>query len=98
MVRQLDAERRCSGCRHSRTSTRCGRQPDGQVPHPGSDGIQQSVVQSPNGVIAFEATDEKSAKHYKLDGKVKGTELIGTLGTNDTAGDIRLIKWTFFGR
>src|SRR5947209_3924925 len=50
------------------------------------------------GVIAFEATDEKSAKHYKLDGKVKGTELIGTLATNDTAGDIRLIKWTFFGR
>ena len=49
------------------------------------------------GVIAFEATDEKSAKHYKLDGKVKGTELIGTLGTNDTAGEIRLIKWTFFG-
>ena len=44
------------------------------------------------------ATDEKSARHYKLEGKVKGTELIGTLGANDTAREIRLIKWTFRGR
>jgi hypothetical protein len=50
------------------------------------------------GIVTFEATDEKSGKHYKLEGKLKGTELIGTLGANDTAGEVRLIKWTFFGR
>jgi hypothetical protein len=50
------------------------------------------------GTVTFEATDEKSGKHYKLEGKLKGTELIGTLGANDTVGEVRLIKWTFFGR
>ena len=49
-------------------------------------------------IVTFEATDEKSGKHYKLEGKLKGTELIGTLGANDTTGEVRLIKWTFFGR
>jgi hypothetical protein len=50
------------------------------------------------GIVTFEATDEKSGRHYKLEGKLKGTELIGTLGASDNAGEIRLIKWTFFGR
>ena len=27
------------------------------------------------GIVAFEATDEKAGRHYKLDGKLKGTEL-----------------------
>jgi len=49
-------------------------------------------------LVVFEATDAKSGKIYKLEGKVKGTELIGTLGANDTTGEVRLIKWTFFGR
>jgi hypothetical protein len=49
------------------------------------------------GVVMFEATDGKS-KSYKVEGKVKGTELIGTLAVSDTAGEVRLIKWTFFGR
>jgi hypothetical protein len=48
--------------------------------------------------LMFEATDAKSGKLYKLEGKIKGTELIGTLAANDTTGEIRLIKWTFFGR
>src|SRR5262249_22411239 len=46
------------------------------------------------GVVMFEATDAKSGKSYK----VKGTELIGTLAANETTGEVRLIKWTFFGR
>jgi hypothetical protein len=50
------------------------------------------------GVVTFEATDAKSGKHYRLDAKLKGTELTGTLGEDDTTGDVRLIKWTFFGR
>ena len=50
------------------------------------------------GIIRFEAADAKSGKHYKLEGKLKGTELIGTLTAGDTWGVVRLIKWTFFGR
>jgi len=48
--------------------------------------------------VTFETTDEKSGKHYKLQGKLKGNEITGTFGANDTAGEVRLIKWTFFGR
>ncbi len=50
------------------------------------------------GIVRFEAADAKSGKQYKLEGKLKGTELIGTLAADDTAGEVRLIKWTFFGR
>jgi hypothetical protein len=32
-----------------------------------------------------------------VEGKIKGTELIGTLVANDMTGEVRLIKWTFFG-
>ena len=48
--------------------------------------------------LTAEAFDEKSGKSYKLDGKVKGTELKGTLTVNGTPGDLLLIKWTYFGR
>ena len=48
--------------------------------------------------VMFEASDSRSGKLYKLEGKVKGTELTGTLATNDTTGEVRLIKWTFFAR
>jgi hypothetical protein len=50
------------------------------------------------GLIAAEATDQKSWKHYKLEGKIKDTELLGTLSAGDVSGELRLIKWTFFGR
>ena len=46
-------------------------------------------------VVVCEATDGKTGKLYKLEGKFKGTELIGTLSLNDTAGEVRLIKWTY---
>ena len=50
------------------------------------------------GIVRFEAADAKSGKQNKLEDKLKGTELIGTLAADDTAGEVRLIKWTFFGR
>jgi hypothetical protein len=46
--------------------------------------------------IAFEPTNVKTGNVYKLDGKIKGTEVIGTLAVNDTSGEVRLIKWTVF--
>jgi hypothetical protein len=50
------------------------------------------------GAVSIEATDSRSGKNYKLSGKVEGTEIKGTLANEDTSGEIRLIKWTFFGR
>jgi hypothetical protein len=49
------------------------------------------------GTLMFEAMDGKSGTHYRLEGKFKGTEITGTFGANDTTGEVRLIKWTFFG-
>ena len=49
-------------------------------------------------MLVIEATDQKSGKHYKLEGKVEGTEIKGTFTQGDVMGDVRLIKWTFFGR
>jgi len=48
--------------------------------------------------VILEAMDEKSGKHYRIDGKIHGTELKGTLGINELKGDLLLIKWTYFGR
>ena len=60
--------------------------------------FSKASINRTTGVVTFEAKDEKSGKQYKLEGKLKGPELIGTLGANDTVGEVRLIKWTFFGR
>jgi hypothetical protein len=50
------------------------------------------------GTVMFEVMDGKSGTYYRLEGKVKGTEITGSLSANDTTGEVRLIKWTFFGR
>src|SRR5438477_11883052 len=41
------------------------------------------------GTILLEAADQ-SGKHYKLEGKVEGTELKGTLGAGEVTGELRL--------
>ena len=48
--------------------------------------------------VIVEAMDEKSGKRYRIDGKIRGTELKGTLGIDDVKGDLLLIKWTYFPR
>jgi hypothetical protein len=50
------------------------------------------------GVVAFEATDTKANKLYKLDGKVTGNDLKGTLVVGGTPGEFLLIKWTYIPR
>jgi hypothetical protein len=50
------------------------------------------------GIVSMEAADEKATKHYKIDGKMEGTEIKGTLDANGAVGEVRLIKWTYFGR
>jgi len=50
------------------------------------------------GMLTLEAVDAQSGKHYKVDGKVEGTEIKGTFDNNGVMGEVRLIKWTYFGR
>lgn len=50
------------------------------------------------GVVAIEATDTKANKLYKLDGKLTGNDIKGTLVAGGTPGDILLIKWTYVPR
>ena len=45
--------------------------------------------------IILEGMDQKSGKHYRVDGKIQGTELKGTLGIDTVKADLLLIKWTF---
>jgi len=49
-------------------------------------------------MVTVEATDEKSRKHYRIDGKVQGTEIKGTLAIDGVKGDLLLIKWTYVPR
>lgn len=60
--------------------------------------FSKTTFNAKTGIFSADATDPKSGKHYKLDGKVEGTELKGTLTAGEATGDLRLIKWTFFGR
>ena len=48
--------------------------------------------------ITLEGMDQKSGKHYRIDGKIRGTELNGTLGIDGVKAALLLIKWTYFGR
>jgi hypothetical protein len=50
------------------------------------------------GRILLDAVDEASGKNYKLDGKVQGTEIKGTLTANEMTGELLLIKWTYVPR
>ena len=70
----------------------------GKLVNPVPMEFSKTTFNAKTGIFTAEATDPKSGKHYKLDGKVEGTELKGTFTAGDAAGDMRLIKWTFFGR
>jgi hypothetical protein len=50
------------------------------------------------GDVVLEATDAKSGKRYKINGKLDKLEIKGTLAAGETAGDLLLIKWTYVPR
>jgi hypothetical protein len=50
------------------------------------------------GTISLEAMDPKASKRYKLDGKLVGNDIKGTLVAGDVIGDVLLIKWTYIPR
>lgn len=45
--------------------------------------------------LLLEAADATSGKQYKLNAKVEGTEIKGTVTVGDQSGQIHLIKWTY---
>lgn len=48
--------------------------------------------------VALEAVEPQSKKKFRIDAKLTGTELNGTMTVDAAKGNIRLIKWTFFPR
>ena len=56
------------------------------------------TLNATSGAISLEAVDAKSGKPYRIDGKVEGTELKGTMKAGDVSGEVRLIKWTYVPR
>lgn len=50
------------------------------------------------GAVSFEATDSKAGKAYKVDGKLSGTDIKGTMVSGTVTGDVLLIKWTYIPR
>jgi hypothetical protein len=50
------------------------------------------------GTVIVEAVDEGSGTHYRLEGKVAGTEVKGSLAANQATGELLLVKWTYVPR
>jgi hypothetical protein len=50
------------------------------------------------GAVAFEATDAKAGQVYKINGKLAGNDIKGTMQVGTAAGDVLLIKWTYIPR
>jgi hypothetical protein len=49
-------------------------------------------------MLLLEATDSASGKRFKLEGKVEGTEIKGTVEAENRRGQVHLIKWTYVPR
>ncbi len=53
---------------------------------------------SKTNAVTLEAKDPKSGKLYKIQGKLNGLEIKGTLSAGETSGSMLLIKWTYVPR
>ena len=51
-----------------------------------------------SGNVSVEATDAKEKKAYKLDGKLAGNDIKGTMVVGGVTGEFLLIKWTYIPR
>jgi hypothetical protein len=45
--------------------------------------------------LQLEAADVTSGKQYRLNAKVEGTEIKGTVAADNQGGQVHLIKWTY---
>jgi hypothetical protein len=60
--------------------------------------LNKTSFNAKTGMLLLEGVDAKSGKAYKLNAKVQGTELKGTLDMGDVSGELHLIKWTYVPR
>src|SRR5688572_21068423 len=60
--------------------------------------LNKTSFNAKTGMLLLEGVDAKSGKAYKLNAKVQGTELKGSLDAGDVSGELHLIKWTYVPR
>jgi hypothetical protein len=65
---------------------------------PVSMDFSKATFNSKTHTLVVEASDAKSGKLYKLNAKVEGTEINGTVAADNQSGKVNLIKWTYVPR
>ncbi len=69
----------------------------GRFVTPASINFTKATFNAKTRLLSLEAADA-SGKLYKLNAKVDGTEILGTVTADSQTGSIRLIKWTYVPR
>ena len=67
----------------------------GRFVNPASMNFTQARFNEKTRLLTLEALDPKSGQPYKLNAKMEGTELKGTVTAGTETGQIHLVKWTF---
>ena len=70
----------------------------GKFRTPASMDFTKATFDPKSGAVSVEATDKDSKKTYKLDGKLMGNDIKGTMVVGGVTGDFLLIKWTYIPR
>jgi hypothetical protein len=70
----------------------------GRFVTPASMNFTKATFNAKTRLLSLEATDSTSGKQYRLNAKVQGTEIKGTMTAGTETGQIDLIKWTYVPR
>ena len=70
----------------------------GRFVTPASMNFTKATFNAKTHLLLLEATDATSGKQYRLNAKVQGTEIKGTVTAGTETGQIDLIKWTYVPR
>ena len=70
----------------------------GRFVTPASMNFTKATFNAKTRLLSLEATDSTSGKQYRLNAKVQGTEIKGTVTAGTESGQIDLIKWTYVPR
>ena len=70
----------------------------GRFVTPASMNFTKATFSAKTRLLSLEATDSTSGKQYRLNAKVQGTEIKGTVTAGTETGQIDLIKWTYVPR
>jgi hypothetical protein len=70
----------------------------GRFVTPTSMNFTKATFNAKTRMLSLEATDETSGKQYRLNAKLQGTEIKGTVTAGTENGQIDFIKWTYVPR